>query len=61
MLTGTINQPDVTSRQSTTVVENQSSEDYFCFEEKHDEIALIEWRTLVSEAPVAQWTSVLDF
>ena len=54
-----------TSRQSTIVVENQSSEEYFCFEEKHeekhDEIDLIEWKTLVSEAPVAQWTSVLDF
>ena len=50
-----------TSRQSTIVVENQSSEEYFCVEEKHDEIDLIEWTTLVSEAPVAQWTSVLDF
>ena len=50
-----------TSRQSKIVVENQSIEDYFCFEEKHDEIVLVEWRSLVSEAPVAQWTSVLDF
>ena len=50
-----------TSRQSTIVVENQSSEEYFFVEEKHDEIGLIEWTTLVSEAPVAQWTSVLEF
>ena len=54
MLTGTLNQPDV-------YVTRIGIEDYFCFEEKHDEIVVIEWRSLVSEGPVAQWTSVLDF
>ena len=45
----------------TTGVENENSEEYFCFEEKQDEISIIEWRNFTSEAPVAQWTSVLDF
>ena len=50
-----------TSYRWTTGVENENSEEYFCFEEKHDEITIIEWQSFISEAPVAQWTSVLDF
>ena len=42
-------------------LENENSQEYFCFEEKHDEMSIIEWQSFISEAPVAQWTSVLDF
>ena len=50
-----------TSYRWTNGVENENSQEYFCFEQKQDKIIIIEWQTFIFEAPVAQWTSVLDF
>ena len=61
MLTGTLNPPIYVISMKTIGVENENSEEYFCFEEKQDKISIMEWRNFTSEAPVAQWTSVLDF
>ena len=50
-----------TSYRWTTGVENENSEEYFCFEEKHDEMRIIEWQCLYLKPPwrngLACWTS----